>query len=86
MYNYYYGVGSLFEMLLLIVGTIVVIIAQVKVQGAYSKYLKVKCKKNIAGCEVARKILDNAGLSNVHVVEVKGKLTDHYDPRQKVVR
>ena len=86
MYNYYYGVGSLFELLLLIIGSIVVIWAEVKVKGAYSKYLKIKCNKNMAGCEVARKILDNAGLSNVHVVEVKGTLTDHYDPKQKVVR
>lgn len=86
MNNLYYGFGSLTEILLLVVGTIVVIFAQFKVKGAYSKYIGVKCKKDLAGCEVARKILDNAGLSNVHVVEVKGELTDHYDPKQKVVR
>lgn len=86
MNNLYYGYGSLTEIILLIVGTLVVIIAQVKVKGAYSKYTGVKCNKGIAGCEVARKILDNAGLSKVHVVEVQGELTDHYDPKQKVVR
>lgn len=86
MNGFYYGIGSTFEMLLLIAGVIVVAFAEIKVKGAYSKYLNIKCNKGLAGCEVARKILDNAGLSNVHVVEVKGTLTDHYDPSQKVVR
>ena len=86
MNSLYYGFGSPVEILLLLVGTIFVIFAQIKVKGNYSKYLGIKCKKVMAGCEVARKILDNAGLDNVHVVEVKGQLTDHYDPKQKVVR
>lgn len=86
MNSLYYGFGSFGEILLLLVGTIVVIVAQFKVKGAYSKYSEVKCDKNISGCEVARKILDNAGLDKVHVVEVQGELTDHYDPKQKVVR
>lgn len=86
MNSLYYGFGSFTEILLLIIGTIVVIFAQIKVKGAYSKYSNEQCKKNMAGCEVARKILDNAGLDKVHVVEVKGELTDHYDPKQKVVR
>lgn len=86
MNSLYYGFGSPVEILLLLVGTIFVIFAQIKVKGNYSKYLGIKCKKEMAGCEVARKILDNAGLDNVHVVEVKGQLTDHYDPKQKVVR
>jgi len=86
MNSLYYGFGSFTEILLLIIGTIVVIFAQIKVKGAYAKYSNEQCKKNMAGCEVARKILDNAGLDKVHVVEVKGELTDHYDPKQKVVR
>lgn len=86
MNSMYYGFGSLTEVALLLIGTIVVIFAQVKVKGAYNKYLQVRCNKNLSGCEVARKILDNAGLDKVHIVEVKGELTDHYDPRQKVVR
>lgn len=86
MNSLYYGFGSATEIMLLLVGTLVVVFAQIKVKSAYSKYLGIKCEKNLAGCEVARKILDNAGLKNVHVVEIKGQLTDHYDPKQKVVR
>lgn len=86
MNSLYYGFGSLTEIFLLLVGTLVVVFAQIKVKGSYSKYTQVKCNKNLSGCEVARKILDNAGLDKIHVVEVKGELTDHYDPKQKVVR
>ena len=86
MNSLYYGFGSPLEIILLVVGTLVVVFAQIKVKGAYSKYIDVKCNKKLSGCEVARKILDNAALDNVHVVEVKGQLTDHYDPKQKVVR
>lgn len=86
MNGFYYGIGNMFELLLLIGGFLIVLFAEIKVKGAYSKYLNIKCHKELAGCEIARKILDNAGLTNVHVVEVKGTLTDHYDPSQKVVR
>ena len=86
MNSLYYGFGSTFEMLLLILGVIVVAFSQIKVKSAYSKYSGVKSSKKITGCEVARMILDKNGLDNVHVVEVKGELTDHYDPKQKVVR
>ena len=40
----------------------------------------------ISGFEVARKVLDANGLKDMYIVEVKGDLTDHYDPKQKVVR
>lgn len=40
----------------------------------------------MSGAEVARKILDDNGLYNVAVEEVRGQLTDHYDPRSKVIR
>lgn len=74
----YYGLGLL--------GFIIVIWAQINVTGNYKKYLKYGVKTKLTGQEVARKILDANGLKNVHVVETKGELTDHYDPSRKVVR
>lgn len=65
---------------------IIPLIAQAKIIGSYNKYKQVKNKQKLSGQEVARKILDYNGLSNVHIVEVKGTLTDHYDPSHKVVR
>ena len=52
----------------------------------YGKYKKINVKSGLTGAEVAREILKNNGLENVYVVETKGYLTDHYDPRAKVVR
>lgn len=60
--------------------------AQFKVKGAYSKYSKVATSSQMRGAEVARRILDTNGLYHVDVVETRGHLTDHYDPRSKTVR
>jgi uncharacterized protein len=60
--------------------------AQFKVKGAYKKYSKVASSSHMTGAEVARKILDDNGLYNVGVEETRGYLSDHYDPRAKVVR
>ena len=74
----YYGFGLL--------GFIIVLWAQYNVTSNYKKYLKHSVKSRLTGQEVARKILDANGLKNVHVVETKGELTDHYDPTRKVIR
>ncbi|SDY87872.1 hypothetical protein SAMN05421736_10463 [Evansella caseinilytica] len=60
--------------------------AQMRVKSAYSKYSQIASSSGMTGAQVARKILDDNGLYNVTIEPVKGKLTDHYDPRQKVVR
>lgn len=52
----------------------------------YSKYSKQRSYSGMSGEQVARAILDRNGLSNVPVEPVAGQLTDHYDPRTKVVR
>lgn len=72
--------------LLAIIGTIIIAYAQIKVTATYRKYKTVKNNKNLTGFDVARKILDKNGLDNVHIVEINGELTDHYDPTRKVVR
>lgn len=65
---------------------IIPIAAQLKVRGAYAKYSKVASSSYMRGADVARKILDTNGLYHVGVEEVRGYLTDHYDPRTKTVR
>ncbi len=71
---------------LFIVGFIVVLWAQGRINNAYRRYRKKTNQLHISGVEVARKILDANNLENIYVVEVKGELSDHYDPSQKVVR
>ncbi|MDL4840818.1 zinc metallopeptidase [Aquibacillus rhizosphaerae] len=60
--------------------------AQSKVKSTYKKYSKVATSSYMTGAQVARKILDENGLYNVTIEETRGTLSDHYDPRKKVVR
>ena len=69
-----------------IIALLITLIAQGFVSSSYSKYSKIKNKKEITGHDAARYILDKNGLSKVVVVETNGYLTDHYDPRSKVIR
>jgi Zn-dependent membrane protease YugP len=72
--------------ILVLIGFLITLIAQIFVNSSYKKYKKVNTKSGLQGFEVARRILDMNGLHNVDVVETKGELTDHYDPTRKVVR
>src|SRR5690625_5030092 len=65
---------------------IVTIGAQSRVKSTYLKYSKIPTPTQMTGAQVARKILDDNALYDVRIEEVKGVLTDHYDPRKKVVR
>ncbi len=73
-------------MLVLIPSILLAMYAQTKVKSTFSKYLRVNSKKGYAGHQVARYILDNNGLSDVPIELSRGQLSDHYDPRNKVVR
>lgn len=74
------------DLLILIIMLILPAIAQFFVTSNYGKYKRIENAKEISGFEVARKILDENGLKDIYVVETKGTLTDHYDPKRKVVR
>ena len=60
--------------------------AQSRVQGAVRRYSKVRLGTGLTGAEVARYILDKRGLQDVRVEPTSGVLSDHYDPRGKVLR
>lgn len=60
--------------------------SQIYINSTYSKYKKKKIKNNLTGFEVARKILDNNNLKDVMILETRGNLTDHYDPKRKVIK
>lgn len=59
--------------------------AQAKLRSAYNKYRRVPMASGFSGAEAAREILDRAGLGNVPVAEVSGRLTDHYDPTKRAL-
>lgn len=67
-------------------GLMITIIAQMYVTSSYNKYKNYDTKKKMTGFDTARKILDSNGLEDIKIVETKGNLTDHYDPKRKVIR
>ena len=72
--------------ILLVLSLLVTLAAQIYINSSYNKTKRIKNRAGITGAQTARKILDENGLSNVKVEEVRGVLGDHYDPRTKTVR
>lgn len=70
---------------LTIIALIITVGAQIYVNSSYSKYKRIRNTKGLSGAEAARMILDKNGLSDVKVGMVRGILSDHYDPRTKMV-
>ncbi len=60
--------------------------ASIKVNSTFKRYSRVSNSRGITGYDCARRILDSNGLSDVEIERVSGSLTDHYDPRKRVLR
>lgn len=69
--------------LILIPAIIISFIAQRKIKSTYSKYIKIRTMNGYTGEEIARIILDYAGLNDVPIRVTDEELGDHYDPRSK---
>jgi len=72
--------------ILLIPALIFTFYAQSKVQGTFNKYSKIGSALNLTGAQLARRILDSSGLMDIQIEQVKGNLSDHYDPKKRVLR
>lgn len=72
--------------ILLIPAMIFAMYAQAKVKSAYGKYLRVPARRGITGHQAARMILDNNGMKHVPIEITPGTLSDHYDPKNDVMR
>lgn len=83
-YGYYYGFDWTYILVLL--GAVLSIIASAKVNSTFNKYKRVRSMTGMTGAEAARRILHQNGIYDVVVEQVSGNLTDHYDPKNKVLR
>ena len=72
--------------LILIPAMIFSLWAQYKVNSTFKQYAKVSNRHGLTGADAARRVLDAAGLYHVRIERVRGHLTDHYDPRENVIR
>lgn len=73
-------------LLLALPGILLGLWAQSRVRSNFNKYSDVRTLRNVTGAQVARDLLDAQGLYDVAVEETQGMLTDHYDPRTRVLR
>ncbi len=78
-YDYYY-------IILVIPAMLLAFWAQFKVKSTYNKFSKVSNTKGITGAYAAQAVLTHYGINDVRIEQVSGKLTDHYDPKTKVIR
>ena len=81
-YGYYFDPTYL----LVLIGLVLSLWAQYMVNSRFKKYSKVRSSRNITGAEVAERILRSHGIYDVSIEHIAGKLSDHYDPRNKVLR
>lgn len=85
MYGYY---GYYFDptYMLVLIGAVLCIAASGRMNSTYSKYARVRSMSGMTGAEAADRILRYAGITDVRIERVGGSLTDHYDPKNKVLR
>ncbi|KNZ68734.1 putative peptidase membrane zinc metallopeptidase [Thermincola ferriacetica] len=72
--------------IILIPGLLLSLYAQFKIQSTFARYLQVRSAAGITGAEAARRLLERARIYDVAVEMTPGTLSDHYDPRKKVLR
>ena len=82
----YYGYYFDPTYLLVILGVLISLWASAKVKTTYAKYSKVRSMSGMTGAQAASRILQSAGLYDVRIEHISGDLTDHYDPKARVLR
>lgn len=73
-------------MIILIPAVLITMYAQMKISSTYHQYSQVPSRRGMTGADVARYILNKNGLYDVAIERIGGQLSDHYDPRTRVVR
>lgn len=81
----YYGFYD-WTYFLVLIGAVISMIASAKVKTTYAAYEKVRSHSGMTAMEAARSILDQAGLRAVRIERISGDLTDHYSPKEMVLR
>ena len=86
MYGYGYGYRLDPTIFLVLIGVLLSLWAQNRVNSTFARYSRVRSFSGMTGAEAARRLLNAQGIYDVTVQPVSGKLTDHYDPRTNVVK
>ena len=71
---------------LVLIGVILSLVASARVKSTFNKYSQMRNSRGMTGAQAAEQVLHGAGIYDVRVERIAGNLTDHYDPRSKVLR
>ncbi len=83
LFGFFYGDWTI---LILAPALLLTVIAQIRLKSAFDQYSKVKSTRALTGAEAARQVLNANGLYHVGIEHISGDLTDHYDPKENVIR
>lgn len=72
--------------ILVIIGAIISMIASWNVKRTFNNYSQVGNSQGFTSEEIAQRILNSAGINDVRIERIRGNLTDHYSPTEKVLR
>ncbi len=71
---------------LVLIGVVLSLLASARVKSTFHKYSQMRNSRGMTGAQAAEQVLHGAGIYDVRIEHVRGNLTDHYDPRSKVLR
>lgn len=83
-YPMYYRMDPTY--VLVLIGVVLTLLASARVKSTFAKYERIRNSAGLTGRDAAERILRGAGIYDVRIERVSGSLTDHYDPRNKVLR
>lgn len=71
---------------LVLIGVVLSLVASARVKSTFNRYSQMRNSRGMTGAQSAEQVLHGAGIYDVRIEHVRGNLTDHYDPRNKVLR
>lgn len=74
------------DIIYIFIPMVIMLLSQAYIKSTYSKFVAIKSEKNLTGLDVAKKMLERNNITNITIEKTPGTLTDHFDPKKKVVR
>ena len=82
---YFYGI-DIYYILLVLPAMLFSLWASARVNSTFKRYSQVRNSRGMTGADAARAVLAANGVTGVRIERISGNLTDHYDPRDNVIR
>lgn len=74
------------DIIYIFIPMVIMLLSQAYIKSTYSKFVAIKSEKKLTGLDVAKKMLERNNINNISIEKTPGTLTDHFDPKKKVVR